>query len=714
MYIDDMGLHDGLVSRLKEAASVMRENEGFIHVVSHYDGDGMGAGAVLARALYREGRTFQVEIRKGLGRDSIAEILLEDHQASVFIFADMGSGFLDEFSNISEQAGELGHRPVIILDHHIVRGNAGPGILNVNGRDWGYDGGREVCGSTTAMLFALALDDANADLLPVAMAGAYGDKQSSDGWVGINRALVELGNKTANLREDRGPHLFGDTLLYALHMSNDPYLRGISGYPDAAGEVLEKLGIDPDLSLDELRNTSGGERALGILNSFILTHLLGNGVRPEIAACTSCVGCAVRGCHGGYHAPPTLPPPSAAAPVDADESAAIWARAESLAARVSDDPLARGATLSPDPLVQPWPGIPIALGIVGLMFGLVIGLGMGLRRFLILPFFRGWVFPVIEAAVTAVVGPLWLRNILIGEYGFLIKGLDWPFALVLPYVISFYLGLSILEDWGYLPRLGVLLDGLYKKIGLNGACTIPLLLGYGCGIPAIMSTRSLPTRKQRVMVSAMVCFAVPCVSQTGAFISLLAERSIGAVALLFLLSIAAIVTLGALIDKLNPEAAPYTILEMPELLAPKPRILAKKVWMRVRHYIFDGAVPMIVAVLIAALLYELGILEILGEVFAPLISGWLRLPNEAVVPLILGIVRRELAVLPLIDMELTTLQFITSAVIALFYVPCIAMVATMAKEFGLKVAAATLAFTTFAALFFGGLLAQLGALLPFV
>ncbi len=443
-------------------------------------------------------------------------------------------------------------------------------------------------------------------------------------------------------------------------------------------------------------------------------HQVLTGVRPEIAACTSCVGCAVRGCHGGYHAPPTLPPPSAAAPVDADESAAIWARAESLAARVSDDPLARGATLSPDPLVQPWPGIPIALGIVGLMFGLVIGLGMGLRRFLILPFFRGWVFPVIEAAVTAVVGPLWLRNILIGEYGFLIKGLDWPFALVLPYVISFYLGLSILEDWGYLPRLGVLLDGLYKKIGLNGACTIPLLLGYGCGIPAIMSTRSLPTRKQRVMVSAMVCFAVPCVSQTGAFISLLAERSIGAVALLFLLSIAAIVTLGALIDKLNPEAAPYTILEMPELLAPKPRILAKKVWMRVRHYIFDGAVPMIVAVLIAALLYELGILEILGEVFAPLISGWLRLPNEAVVPLILGIVRRELAVLPLIDMELTTLQFITSAVIALFYVPCIAMVATMAKEFGLKVAAATLAFTTFAALFFGGLLAQLGALLPFV
>ena len=378
---------------------------------------------------------------------------------------------------------------------------------------------------------------------------------------------------------------------------------------------------------------------------------------------------------------------------------------------MSVEPEGDGAAARVDPLIRPWPGLPIALGIVGLMFGLVIGLGMGLRRFLLLPFFSSLVFPLIEATVVALVSPQWLRSILIGEYGFLIKGLEWPFALVLPYVLSFYLGLSVLEDWGYLPRLGVLLDGLLNKIGLSGSCIIPLLLGYGCGIPAIMATRSLSSRKQRVMISSMVCFTVPCVSQTGAFVSLLAERSLVAVLLLFLLSVLSVVVLGAVMDRVFRGDAPYTLMEVPELLLPRPRILLKKVLMRVRHYVLEGALPMIIAVLFVSILYETGVLTVAGRAFAPLISGWLNLPDEAVVPLVLGIVRRELAVLPLIDMDLTTLQFMTGAVVALFYVPCIAMVATMAKEFGIKVALLVLLLTTFAALFLGGLVAQAGTTL---
>ena len=386
----------------------------------------------------------------------------------------------------------------------------------------------------------------------------------------------------------------------------------------------------------------------------------------------------------------------------------LWARAEALTAQVSREPSDGGAL--PDPLVQPWPGIPIAIGVVGLMFGLVIGLGMGLRQFLLLPFFRALLFPLIIDLVNALISPVWLRNILIGEYGFLIKGLEWPFALVLPYVISFYIGLSVLEDWGYLPRLAVLLDGLLNKIGLNGSAIIPLLLGYGCGIPAIMASRALSSRKQRLMISSMVCLAVPCVSQTGAFIALLSERSLAAVAFVMLLSIATVVVAGVVLDRLSEGKAPYTLMEVPQLLLPKPKVLFKKVLMRVRHYIFDGALPMIVAVMVASVLYESGVLVAAGRFFAPLISGWLDLPNDAVVPLVLGIVRRELTVLPLIDMNLTTLQFMTGALIALFYVPCIAMVATLAKEFGVKVAATIFVATTFAALFFGGVLAQTGNL----
>lgn len=438
-----------------------------------------------------------------------------------------------------------------------------------------------------------------------------------------------------------------------------------------------------------------------------LYRLITQGPDNPVSACAGCGRCAARS--AGELSNPAGAGGNPGSRWTTRQSD-LWARAEALTALVSDEPPADSASARPGRLVQPWPGIPIALGILTLMFGLVIGLGMGLRRFLLLPFFQGLLFPLIEMVVTELVSPGSLRSILIGEYGFLIKGLEWPFALVLPYVVSFYIGLSVLEDWGYLPRLGVLLDGLLNKIGLSGSCVIPLLLGYGCGIPAIMASRSLPSRKQRIMVSSMVCFTVPCVSQTGAFIALLAERSLGAVVLLFLLSVLTAVALGAAIDRISPGSAPYTLMEVPELLPPRPGILLKKIGMRVRHYVLEGAVPMIVAVLVVSFLYETGGLAVAGRAFAPLISGWLNLPNDAVVPLVLGIVRRELAVLPLIDMHLTTLQFATGAAVALFYVPCIAMVTTMAKEFGIKTALLVLLATTFAALFFGGLVAQAGGL----
>ncbi len=361
-------------------------------------------------------------------------------------------------------------------------------------------------------------------------------------------------------------------------------------------------------------------------------------------------------------------------------------------------------------LVKPFPGIPIALLILGLVFGFVIGFGMGLRQWILLPFFDGLIFPWIELWVHRLIESPMLVEMLIGEYGFLIKGIEWPFALVLPYVVSFYIMMSILEDTGYLPRLAVLLDGMFKKIGLTGSSVIPLLLGYGCGIPAIMATRSLPSKKSRLSVAVMVSFAIPCVSQTGAFIALLVEYSLLALIMVFAVSIIALMIVGFVMDKIQPKAMPFTLMELPPLLVPTPKIIAKKIFLRIKHYIKDGAVPMIIAIFFTAIFYELGALSYLGERLSPLVSGWLRLPTEASTPLLLGVIRRELAVLPLIDMNLTTLQFFTASVVALFYVPCIAMIATLAKEFNIKTAIGVLLFTTFTALFLGGLIARIGAL----
>ncbi len=393
-----------------------------------------------------------------------------------------------------------------------------------------------------------------------------------------------------------------------------------------------------------------------------------------------------------------------------ENSSARWKEAENLARKAQKEESLKVENFRQKLdrwLTNPWPGLPLAFFILALVFGIIIGLGMGLRQFILLPFFRGVVFPPLTQLVEGIVPSGVFQDILIGEYGFLIKGLEWPFALVFPYVLSFYLALSILEDSGYLPRLGILLDGIMAKIGLRGSNIIPLLLGYGCAIPGILGTRALESKKERIMISTMISLAVPCISQTGAFFALLAEVSILVVLALFAFSILAMFLAGLVMDRLLPGKRMDTLLEVPELLIPRTRFLGRKVFLRIKGYIFNGAVPMVMAVGIASLLYESGILVVLGRVLSPLIEYWLQLPREAAVPLVLGIVRRELAVLPLVEMGLTPIQLLVGAVVALFYVPCIAVLATLAREFNLKISLMVLFLTVATAFLTGGILARI-------
>ncbi len=389
-----------------------------------------------------------------------------------------------------------------------------------------------------------------------------------------------------------------------------------------------------------------------------------------------------------------------------------WKHAEDLASRVAhkDHHPDQGSTPG-DLLTRPWPGLPAALLILLASFGLVVGVGMGLRQFILLPIFRGYVFPFIITAVESILQPGMLQRILIGDYGFLIKGIEWPFTLVFPYVISFYLAMAILEDSGYLPRLGALLDGIFNRLGMSGGSIIPLLLGYGCAIPAIMATRALNTRKERLIAVSIICLTIPCVSQTGAIVTLLAEQSVMVVAGMVLFSLIAAVTTGVLLEKLLHGPLPAMVIELPELLPPRPKVLGKKLAARSRRYITDGALPMIGAVGIASLLYETGIMAVFGRILSPLVTGWLKLPEEAAVPLVLGIMRRELSILPLLDMDLTGLQLFTGALVGLFYVPCIAVVVSTAKEFNIRTALLILLGTSSTAFLIGGLAAQIGSIL---
>ncbi|SDL27374.1 ferrous iron transporter B [Halarsenatibacter silvermanii] len=361
-------------------------------------------------------------------------------------------------------------------------------------------------------------------------------------------------------------------------------------------------------------------------------------------------------------------------------------------------------------LVKPWPGLPAAVLFLAVIFGLVVGVGMGLRQYLLMPVIEGFMIPLLESVVSTLLSPSFFKRVLIGEYGFLVKGLEWPFGLVLPYVFTFYIALTLLEDSGYMPRLGVLLDGIMEKIGLGGSNIIPLMLGYGCGIPGIMATRNFSTRKQRIIVSGAISLAVPCIAQTGAFIALLSEGSLLLVPAIFLFSLLIIMTAGVLLERILPGERPVTPMEIPPLLRPRVDVVFKKVFVRIKRFMVNGELPLILGIGAAALLFESGIMEIVGAALSPVVTGWLHLPEEVAVPLMLGVFRRELTVLPMLEMDLNSLQLFTGAVLGLLYVPCIAVVAVLTSEFNLKMALGVLFITTAMAFALGGAVANLGAL----
>lgn len=365
-------------------------------------------------------------------------------------------------------------------------------------------------------------------------------------------------------------------------------------------------------------------------------------------------------------------------------------------------------------ILQPLSGSLIAIAVTLLSFAGIVGVGMGVRNFILRPIFDNFIEPVIRTIVISIVPAGVFQNILIGDYGFLIKTIEWPLTLMFPYVVSFYIVLAFLEDSGYMPRLAALLDSVFKKIGLQGTAMIPFILGYGCAIPAILATRSLNDRRERKMVSTLIALGVPCISQTGAFISLLGARSFLLVIALYLISLTAVFITGRILLCLNPEPPEPLAMELPPLLWPEMRTVSRRTWHRLKGTITDAFIPLTIVVAVTSILYETGGLHYIGNLLSPLVVKWLGLPAEASVGLIAGIVRRELAVLPLLEMNLTTAQLFVGAVVALFYLPCAAVFGVLATEFSVKEAAGVGLITIFLAFTIGGLFNHLFKFIAFI
>ena len=273
----------------------------------------------------------------------------------------------------------------------------------------------------------------------------------------------------------------------------------------------------------------------------------------------------------------------------------------------------------------------------------------------------------------------------------ILSGIIAGITIALPYIVPFYILLALLEDSGYLPRAAFLMDNLMHKIGLHGKAFIPLILGYGCSVPACIGCRIMETERERFL-AAFVVVLIPCAARTVVILGLVG-RSVGLYAALALYAFDLILVfiLGRIAFKVLPGEPVGLIMEMPSYKKPSIKTVALKTWSRTRDFVYI-AFPIIIAgsVTIEALALS-GFMNYVVEAASPLVSNWLGLPPITGIPLIFGILRKELVLILLSESlatihmtveSLTAVQKIVFSLVTMIYIPCIATIAALKREFG--------------------------------
>ncbi len=313
--------------------------------------------------------------------------------------------------------------------------------------------------------------------------------------------------------------------------------------------------------------------------------------------------------------------------------------------------------------------------------------------------------------LTRIVPIPWLIDLLVGEYGLWTMGMTYALALILPIVSTFFLAFGILEDSGYLPRLAVLSNRVFRLIGLNGRAVLPMVLGLGCVTMATMTTRILENKRDRILVTLLLALAVPCSAQLGVVMGLLAGISFTATLIWGGLVVTVFLVVGWLAARLLPGERSTLLVELPPLRRPIPSNVIAKTVARVEWYLREVVPLFLLGTAALFALDQLGILPWMTRVGEPLVVGWLGLPAEASAAFLMGFLRRDFGASGLFLMEsqglLNPPQVIVAMVTITLFVPCLASVFMIAKERGGRTAVAIAATIFPLAFVVGGLLHRL-------
>ncbi len=298
------------------------------------------------------------------------------------------------------------------------------------------------------------------------------------------------------------------------------------------------------------------------------------------------------------------------------------------------------------------------------------------------------------------------------------QGIKGILAVMLPYLPPFFLALAFLEDSGYLPRMAFVMDSLMHKIGLHGKAVAPMLGGFGCNVPAIMATRDLPDRRQRVISSFLITM-VPCSARTavilgtvGAFIGIIPALGIYGIILVLILLV------GLVLNRLIPGETSGMVMEMPSLKKPMIKPVLSKTWNRLKEFVYVATPLLLLGSFLIGILDASGVIDSIVGPLSPFTLGVLGLPPITIIPLIYGVIRKEGALVLLFSVAGTSnlmgfmneLQIFVFALVVAIYLPCIATFAVLKNELGWKEAIIISVFTIVLSILIGALFFHLNPL----
>ena len=365
-----------------------------------------------------------------------------------------------------------------------------------------------------------------------------------------------------------------------------------------------------------------------------------------------------------------------------------------------------------DASVDSFWGMIIGVLVIVASFASIRFLGEGIIDEFLDPIFETWLLPVAERLSVFLGGDGFFHDIVVGRlidgnidfeqsFGLITTGLYVPLAMVLPYVAAFYFVLSLLEDFGYLPRLAVIFDALLHRMGLHGFAIVPSLLGLGCNVPGILATRVLDSDRERFIAATLISVAIPCAGLQAMILGTVGELGIRWVLAVYATLVFSWLILGRLLHSFLPGFSPELIVEIPPYRIPSFRSLGLKLWIRVRGFLLE-AVPLVLGgILIVGVLDATGVTAFLSKLLAPVFNGLLGLPAEASGPILLGILRKDVAMGMLGALGLTPAQLVVATVTLSMTFPCIATFIVLWKELGGRRMAASMGIMIASALIAG-------------